>query len=129
VRILTFMRIGADGTIPPPQGPGCETTVDVAEGDRVRVTLLFTEDKRGNCASVAAANAEADGLLGLPRGLPAPGFVGLTEAEAMDEVSARGWTVRVLARDGEGGARPGDYQPERVNLVIEDGRVVAAARA
>jgi hypothetical protein len=55
--------------------------------------------------------------------------VGLTEDEAMDEAVARGWTVRVLARDGEGDARTDDYQPERVNLVLEDGRVTAAARS
>jgi len=124
VRLVTVMRIGLD-----PEGPRCETTVDVGEADVARVTLLFAPDERGACASVAATNAEADQLLGMPRGLPAPGFVGLSEDEAMDEAAARGWTVRVLARDGEGGARTDDYQPERVNLVLEDGRVVAAARS
>ncbi|HET6835807.1 MAG TPA: hypothetical protein VFH30_18230 [Acidimicrobiales bacterium] len=93
------------------------------------MTLLFEPDERGACASVAAANADADHLLGMPRGLPAPGFVGLSEDQAMDEAVARGWTVRVLARDGEGEVRTDDYQPERVNLVLEDGRVTAAARS
>jgi hypothetical protein len=124
VRLVTIMRIRLD-----PEGPRCETTVDVGEADVARVTLLFAPDERGACASVAAANAEADQLLGMPRGLPAPGFVGLSEVQAMDEAAARGWTVRVLARDGEGGARTDDYQPERVNLVLEDGRVVATARS
>jgi hypothetical protein len=128
LRLVTFMRVSPGGAIPPPEGPGCETTVAVGQADMARVTLLFEPDERGACAAVAAANAEADRLLGLPRGLPAPGFVGLSEDEAMDEAAARGWTVRVLARDGEGDARTDDYQPERVNLVLEDGRVTAAAR-
>jgi hypothetical protein len=78
---------------------------------------------------VAAASSDADRLLGMPGGLPAPGFVGLTEDEAIEAAASRGWTIRVLARDGEGGIRTDDYQPERVNLVIEDGRVTAAARS
>jgi hypothetical protein len=65
----------------------------------------------------------------MPGGLPAPGFVGLTEDEAIEAAASRGWTIRVLARDGESGIRTDDYQPERVNLVIEDGRVTAAARS
>ena len=124
IRLVTVMRIGMS-----PDGPQCETTVDVGDGDVARVTLLFEPDDHGACAAVAAANADADQLLAMPRGLPAPGFVSLTEDEAMDEANARGWTVRVLARDGEGDARTDDYQPERVNLVLEDGRVTAAARS
>jgi len=123
-RLVTTMRINPD-----PEGPPCETTVDVGQADVARVTLLFAPDEQGACASIAAATAEADQLLGMPRGLPAPGFVGLSENEAMDEAASRGWTVRVLARDGEGETRTDDYQPERVNLVLEDGRVVAAARS
>ena len=61
VRLVTVMRIGLD-----PEGPRCETTVDVGEADVARVTLLFAADERGACASVAAANAEADQLLGMP---------------------------------------------------------------
>jgi hypothetical protein len=124
VRLVTLVRIGLEAG-----GPQCETTVDVGEADVARVTLLFEPDERGACASVAAANADADHLLGMPRGLPAPGFVGLSEDQAMDEAAARGWTVRVLARDGAGEVRTDDYQPERVNLVLEDGRVTAAARS
>lgn len=124
IRLVTLVRIGMS-----PEGPRCETTVDVPQSDVARLTLLFEPDERGACASVAAANAEADELLGMPRGLPAPGFVRLTEDQAMDEAEARGWTVRVLARDGAGDARTDDYQPERVNLVLEDGRVNAAARS
>jgi hypothetical protein len=112
-----------------PDGLGCETAVDFDQGGYARVTLLYAEDEHGACASVAAASFDADRLLNMFEGLPATGFVGLTEDKAIDEAGARGWTVRVLARDGDGEARTDDYQPERVNLVLEDGRVAAAARS
>jgi hypothetical protein len=112
-----------------PDGLDCETVVDVDDGGYARITLLYADDERGACASVAAASFEAEELLDMFEGLPAPGFVGLTEDEAIEEAAGRGWTVRVLARDGEGEARTDDYQTERVNLVFEDGRVAAAARS
>jgi hypothetical protein len=112
-----------------PDGLRCETQIEVPDRDSTRVTLLLAEDESGACGSVAAASFDADRLLGMPGGLPAPGFVGLSEEEAIEAAASRGWTVRVLARDGEGDARTDDYQPERVNLVIQDGRVTAAARS
>jgi hypothetical protein len=122
VRLVTVMS-------DPAPLPACVTTVEVAAGDTTRVTLLFRDYERGACASVAATSAEADRLLGLSRGLPAPGLVGLAEDDALHEVAARGWAVRVVARDGETVARSDDHQPGRVDLVIESGRVSAAARA
>ena len=131
VRLVSFMRISPGGAIPPPEGPGCETTVDVADGDTARVTLLFQGDPNApdGCAAVAAATAEADELLGMPRGLPAPGFVGLTVAEAEALATERGWTVRVVAEDGERFIVTEDYNTERVNLVVQAGTVTAAARS
>jgi hypothetical protein len=112
-----------------PEGLRCATPIEVPDRDSTRVTLLLAEDASGACGSVAAASFDADRLLGMPGGLPAPGFVGLSEEEAIEAAASRGWTIRVLARDGEGDARTDDYQPERVNLVIQDGRVTAAARS
>jgi hypothetical protein len=112
-----------------PDGFGCQTAVDLDEGGYARVTLFYAEDERGACASLAAATFEGERLLDMLEGLPASGFVGLTEDEAIDEAAVRGWTVRVLARDGEREPRTDDYRPERVNLVLEDGRATAAARS
>ncbi len=130
VKLVSYMRISPGGAIPPPQEPGCETTVDIADGDTARITLLFQGDPEaeGGCAAVTSATAEADELLGHPRPLPAPGFVGLTTAEAESEATDRGWTTRVVAEDGEGFMVTEDYSEERVNLVVEDGIVLAAAR-
>jgi hypothetical protein len=131
VRLVSFMRISPGGAIPPPEGPGCETDVDVADGDTARVTLLFQGDPNAadGCAAVAAATAEADEQLAMPRGLPAPGFVGLTVAEAEALATERGWTVRVVAEDGERFIVTEDYNTERVNLVVQAGTVTAAARS
>jgi hypothetical protein len=130
VKLVSYMRISPGGAIPPAQEPGCETTVDIAAGDTARITLLFQGDPaaEGGCAAVTSANADADEALGHPRPLPAPGFVGLTTAEAESEAAARGWTTRVVAEDGERFMVTEDYSEQRVNLVVESGTVTAAAR-
>ena len=131
VRLVSFMRISPGGAVPPPSGPGCETDVDVTPGDTARVTLLFQGDPEadGGCAALAAASAEADEQLGMPRGLPAPGIVGLTPDEAEAAAADQGWTVRVVAQDGERFIVTEDYNTNRVNLVVQDGKVTAAARS
>jgi subtilisin family serine protease len=128
VRLVSFVRVSPGGSIPPPEGPGCETTVEVEPDDVVLVTLLFEPDAAGDCAAVTAATAEADQLLGMPRGLPAPGFVGLTHDQAEAEAEARGWKLRVVASDGESFILTQDYNAQRVNVVIEDDHVTAAVR-
>jgi len=128
VRVVSFLRLSPGDAIPPPEGPGCETTVDVAPGDTARITLLQPGSPDWACAALTSATAEADGLLDLPRGLPAPGFVGLTEGEATAEAASRGWTIRVLARDGRTTDRDDDYRTDRVNLVLQGDTVTAAAR-
>ena len=47
-------------------------------------------------------------------------LIGLTEAEATTQAEANGWTVRVVARDGESFAVTDDFGFSRVNLVIVD---------
>jgi hypothetical protein len=56
----------------------------------------------------------------------AAALVGLGEAEATKVAESNGWTVRVVARDGESFAVTDDYRLDRVNLTIEDGAVSAA---
>lgn len=53
-------------------------------------------------------------------------MVGLTEAEAAAVAEDLGLTVRVVERDGESFPATMDYNPERVNLSIEDGLVTKA---
>jgi len=57
---------------------------------------------------------------------PAPDVVGLTEAEATAVAEQLGYTVRVVARDGEAYMVTRDLRWDRVNLVIEAGVVTDA---
>jgi hypothetical protein len=52
--------------------------------------------------------------------------IGMSEAEAIDHIEAAGATVRVVSRDGEHFAVTDDARWDRVNLQIEDGRVIDA---
>jgi hypothetical protein len=56
----------------------------------------------------------------------APDVVGRTEAEATAVVEQSGFTVRVVARDGEYYMITQDFRTDRVNLVVEAGRVTGA---
>jgi hypothetical protein len=129
VTLRSWMRISPGGPIPPPTGAGCTTRVPVAENDQARVTLMFSNDPvTGDCAAIASATQQADDLLSMPRGLPAPGYVGLTLDQARAAALIRGWTVRVVAKDGDPYVVIEDYDPLRVDVVTEDGIVMAAAR-
>lgn len=50
-------------------------------------------------------------------------LVGLAEDEAVKIATGNGWTVRIVARDGEKFMVTTDYSPGRVNLTVSDGRV------
>jgi len=55
-------------------------------------------------------------------------YVGLTEAEVVARGADEGHIVRVISRDGEGLAATMDYRPDRRNLDVIDGVVVAVTR-
>ena len=50
----------------------------------------------------------------------AESLIGLTEADAVATSESKGWTVRVVARDGEEFPITMDYSTERVNLTVVD---------
>lgn len=52
-------------------------------------------------------------------------LVGLTEAVAATCAESEGWSVRVVAKDGEDYMVTADYRADRVNLTIMDGIVTA----
>ena len=55
----------------------------------------------------------------------AASLVGMTEADALREVQARGWRVRVVGRDGELYAVTMDYSAGRLNFTITNGVITA----
>lgn len=52
-------------------------------------------------------------------------LVGLTEDEATKVATGAGWTIRVVSRDGEDFMVTTDWQENRVNITVVDGKVTA----
>jgi hypothetical protein len=89
-------------------------------------------------AVVAVGCGDGDGRVSAPRvygrdATPtslAPGhasdYVGLTEAAAKQKAATEGRPARVLRRDDEHFPATQDYNPDRVNLEIDDGKVTKA---
>lgn len=57
---------------------------------------------------------------------PSGGLVGLGETSAAAAAAEQGFTVRIVARDGEWFPMTKDYREDRINIVIENGTVVRA---
>ncbi len=53
-------------------------------------------------------------------------FVGLTEQQAVAQAAANGWPFRVAERDGEQLLVTQDYNEERVNVAVQNGKVTRA---
>jgi len=53
----------------------------------------------------------------------AASLVGLTETEATKVATSKGWTVRVVERDGEQFMVTADWRGDRVNLTVRGGKV------
>jgi len=53
-------------------------------------------------------------------------FVGLSEQQAAAQASANGWPFRVAERDGEQLMLTQDFNEERVNVAVQDGKVTRA---
>jgi hypothetical protein len=55
----------------------------------------------------------------------AEALVGLSEADAEAAATQQGWVLRVVRRDGEDLAATADFRPDRVNVEVTDGEVMA----
>jgi hypothetical protein len=86
--------------------PVTTTKTSVVDLPPTNVPVSIYEDK-------VISNAEAASL------------VGMAEAEALREVQARGWRVRVVGRDGEMYAMTMDYSAGRLNFTITNGVITA----
>ena len=53
-------------------------------------------------------------------------FVGLSEQQAAAQAAANGWPFRVAERDGEQLLLTQDYNEQRVNVAVQDGKVTRA---
>ena len=57
-----------------------------------------------------------------------PGYIGLTRADAQQRASAEHLTFRVMCIDGVGQSGTADRRSDRVNVGLDDDRVVTAQR-
>lgn len=130
---LLFRELPAGPAVLELQGQMCTFAFDLSDGGSV-VTLTVASDgtvDQRDCPAtadtlddhVAAATEEWDRF-----GYERPdGYVGLTEAEAREQAEADGYEVRVLLRDGVPFGRDDDLRTGRLNLVLYDDEVRAAA--
>ena len=56
----------------------------------------------------------------------APRLVGLSEADARALVASERCLMRIAGRDGDGFPLTMDYRPNRITVVVADGRIVEA---
>lgn len=97
----------------------CAQPFTAAPGDRLILRLGFG----ASCAQVESVEDWVANRTGPTGG----DYIGLTQAEAEDRARAAGLTARVVGVDGMDLAVTMDFQPNRLNLMLFDGTVVAAA--
>jgi hypothetical protein len=110
------LEASRSGTLPAVQ---CSQSFTAAPGDRLILRLEFG----ASCAQVGSVEDWVANRTGPTGG----DYIALTQAEAEDRAEAAGLTARVLGVDGMDLAVTMDFQPNRLNLMLFDGTVVAAA--
>lgn len=53
-------------------------------------------------------------------------IIGMSEKEAINTINNKGYQSRVWMTNGKGCIVTADYRSDRLNLTIEDGKIVAA---
>lgn len=112
------------------QPDSCTQQFTPAEGDRLILRLergplggmTAGGDTGGSCAPVQTVDEWVQGRTS-PTGQR---YVGLAVAEAQSRAEGAGLTTRVAGVDGMDLALTADFQPDRLNLTLFDGTVVAA---
>jgi hypothetical protein len=116
-------ELSLDATLQPAGEPvSCTQPFTAAAGDRLILRLQLGSAAGADCAQVESVEDWVANRTG-PTGVD---YVGLTQAEADDRARAAGLTTRVVAADGMDLAVTMDFRPDRLNLMLFDGVVVAA---
>jgi hypothetical protein len=100
----------------------CTQPFTAAAGDRLILRLQLGSADETDCAQVQSVEEWAANRTG-PTGVD---YVGLAEAEADARAEAAGLTTRVVGVDGMDLVVTMDLRPDRLNLMLFDGAVVAA---
>lgn len=99
---------------------GCSTatTLDLAGGGSAEPAAATPAPEPEATDELAAAAAQTQQV--------ADTLVGLTVAQAEQRAEAAHKTTRVAVRDGEHVALTMDYRSDRINLIVDDGKVTTA---
>jgi hypothetical protein len=100
----------------------CTQPFSAAPGDRLILRLQLSSTAETDCAQVQSV----EDWVANRTGPTAAGYLGLTEAEADARAEAAGLTTRVVGVDGMDLVMTMDLRPDRLNLMLFDGVVVAA---
>jgi hypothetical protein len=100
----------------------CTQPFTAAAGDRLILRLQLGSAAETDCAQVQSVEDWAANRTG-PTGVE---YIGLTEADAGARAEAAGLTTRVVGVDGMDLVVTMDFRPDRLNLMVFDGVVVAA---
>jgi hypothetical protein len=100
----------------------CTQPLTAAAGDRLIIRLQLGSATETDCAQVQSVEDWAANRTG-PTGVE---YIGLTEAEADGRAEAAGLTTRVVGVDGMDLVVTMDLRPDRLNLMLFDGVIVAA---
>jgi hypothetical protein len=100
----------------------CTQPFTAAAGDRLILRLQLGSATETDCAQVQSVDDWAANRTG-PTGVE---YIGLTEAQADARAEAAGLTTRVVGVDGMDLVVTMDLRPDRLNLMLFDGVVVAA---
>jgi hypothetical protein len=100
----------------------CSQPFTAAVGDRLILRVQLGLAAGAECAQVQSV----DDWVADRTGPTGESYIGLTQAEADERARAAGLTTRVVGVDGLDLAVTMDFRPDRLNLMLFDGVVVAA---
>lgn len=145
-RVVVHALVARPSLPPRPPGTACTTEMAIQQvqlrlqeplGDRPVVDGSTGEQISGQqdggpsrvpAVLTPAQQAFVDSCVGPENAPLEPQYVGMSEAEANPPNSYRPYPTRVVGRDGKCLGRTKDLQGNRVNLIVEDGKVIWAGR-
>jgi hypothetical protein len=120
--------VALEATLDGPEGPvSCTQDFTASSGDRLVVRAQVGMDFGPGADGVCAAVMPVDEWVGGRTSPTGADYVGLTLEEAEARAAESGLTTRVVGADGADLVVTMDFRPDRLNLALFDGTVVAAS--
>jgi hypothetical protein len=120
--------VALEATLDRPGGPvSCTQDFTASPGDRLVVRAQVGMDFGPGADGVCAAVMPVDEWVGGRTSPTGADYVGLTLEDAEARAAEAGLTTRVVGADGTDLVVTMDFRPDRLNLLLFDGTVVAAS--